>query len=83
MPRSMVGLLAAVGTAMSVLAASAHGDLVWLMIADASAATGLAAYMALLPTKKYLLAVMIRLHCVTEHCNARSSPRRDEMSPSS
>jgi len=51
MPRSMVGLLAAVGAAMSALVAFAHGDFVWLAIADAAAATGLAAYLAL-PAKK-------------------------------
>ena len=53
MPRSMVGLLAAVGTAMSALVGLAHGDLVWAVIADAAAAAGLAAYLAL-PTKKIL-----------------------------
>jgi hypothetical protein len=51
MPRSMVGLLAAVGTAMSALAGLTHGDLVWIMLMDAAAATGLAAYAAL-PLKK-------------------------------
>jgi hypothetical protein len=53
MPRTVVGLLAAVGAAMSALAAFAHGDLVWTTIADAAAATGLAAYLAL-PAKKEL-----------------------------
>jgi hypothetical protein len=52
MPRSMVGLLAAVGSAMYAIAALVHGDLVWVMIADAAAATGLAAYLALPPNKK-------------------------------
>lgn len=52
MPRSMVGLLAAVGTAMSSLAAFAHGNLVWLAIADAAVATGLAACLALPVIKK-------------------------------
>jgi hypothetical protein len=52
MPRSMVGLLAAVGAAMSALVAFAHGDLVWMTIADAAAAAGLAAYLALPPNKK-------------------------------
>ena len=51
MPRSMVGLLAAAGVAMSELVAFAHGDLVWVTIADAAAASGLAAYLAL-PSKK-------------------------------
>ena len=41
MPRSMVGLLAAVGAAMSALVASAHGDLVAVTIAIAAVATGL------------------------------------------
>jgi hypothetical protein len=52
MPRSMVGLLVAVGTAMSALVAFAHGGLVWVVIADAAAATGLAAYLASAPSKK-------------------------------
>ena len=34
MPRSMVGLLAAVGAAMSALACT-HGDLTWITIAEA------------------------------------------------
>ena len=44
MARSMVGLLAAAGTAMFALVAFAHGDSVPMMIAGASGATGLAAY---------------------------------------
>jgi hypothetical protein len=52
MPRSVVGLLAAVGAAMSVVASSAHGDLFWAAAVDAATATGLAAYLALSPTKK-------------------------------
>jgi len=52
MPRSMVGLLAAAATAMSALVALAHGYLDWATIADASAAAGLAAYLALPPNKK-------------------------------
>ena len=51
MPRCMVGLLAAVGTAMSLVAGLAHGDLFWAVVADAAAASGLAAYLAL-PIKK-------------------------------
>jgi hypothetical protein len=43
MPRSMVGLLAAVGTAMSALAGQTRGDLFWVMVIDAATATGLAA----------------------------------------
>ena len=54
MPRSMVGLLAAVGAAMSALVAFAHSDLISLTIAGAAIATGLAAYLALpaSPVKK-------------------------------
>lgn len=48
----MVGLLAAVGAAMSALVSFAHGDLVWVTIADAAAATGLAAYLAAAPPIK-------------------------------
>ena len=54
MPRSMVGLLAAVGAAMSMVASLAHGDLFWAAITAAAAATGLAAYLALPPRKKGL-----------------------------
>jgi hypothetical protein len=48
MPRSMVGLLTAVGTTMSALVPFAHGDLTWAVIAIAAIALGLAAYSALL-----------------------------------
>jgi hypothetical protein len=44
MPRSMVGLLVAAGTAMSALAGLAHGYIAWVAIADAIAATGLVGY---------------------------------------
>jgi hypothetical protein len=54
MPRGIVGLLAAVGTAMSALVAFASGALIWLTIAVAAAAWGLAAYGALPPIKKIL-----------------------------
>jgi hypothetical protein len=55
MPRSMVGLLATVGTAMSAVASLAHGDLFWAAVVDAAAAAaGLAAYLALPPTKKLI-----------------------------
>jgi hypothetical protein len=49
MPRSMVGLLAAVGATMFALVSSAHGVLFLLTITGAAAATGLAAYGALCP----------------------------------
>jgi hypothetical protein len=52
MPRIMVGLLAAVGVAMSALVGLGHGALVWLAITCASATTGLGAYLAIVPIKK-------------------------------
>ncbi len=51
MSRSGVGLLAAVGTAMSSLVAFAHGYLIWMIIVIAAAATGLVACLAA-PCKK-------------------------------
>jgi hypothetical protein len=42
----MVGVLAAVGAALFALVGLVHGDLVWVTIVDAAAATGLAAYAA-------------------------------------
>ena len=51
MPRSMVGLLAAIGAALSALVAYTHGARTWATIADAAIATGLAAYAAA-PQKK-------------------------------
>lgn len=51
MHRNMVGLLAAVGAAMSALLAIIHGDLVPLMIAVAAFATGTAARLAIPPKK--------------------------------
>ena len=59
MPRSMVGLLATLGAAMSVVAGLAHGDLFWAAIAAAAAATGLAAYLALPPRKKAYIPVVL------------------------
>jgi hypothetical protein len=52
MPRSMVGLLAALGALMSALVSLVHGDLVPLMVLGAGAATGLAAYEALVSKKE-------------------------------
>jgi hypothetical protein len=54
MPRSMVGLLAAVGTAMSALVSFACGYLVWVMIAGAAVATGVAASLCHRANKKIL-----------------------------
>ena len=53
MPRSMVGLLAAVGAAMSAFVAFAHGSLIWVTIVIAAAATGLAAFAASPLQKKF------------------------------
>jgi hypothetical protein len=44
MPRVLVGLMVAAGTVMSALVGYAHGDLVWVIIVEAGAVTGLAAY---------------------------------------
>lgn len=52
--RSMVGLLAAAGAAMSALVAFNHGDSVLIMILGAASTTGLAAYLAAPPSKKIL-----------------------------
>lgn len=52
MPRYMVGLLAAVGAAMSAFVAFAHSSLIWVMIVIA-AATGLAAFAASPLQKKF------------------------------
>jgi hypothetical protein len=57
MNRSMVGLLAAVGTIMAGLVSLAHGDLVWIALADAGAATGLATFGAMSVQKNLLKTV--------------------------
>jgi hypothetical protein len=62
----MVGLLAAVGAAMSALVAYTHGDLTWITIADAALATGLAAYAAA-PSKKMLID-MLTAYMKLTHC---------------
>jgi O-antigen/teichoic acid export membrane protein len=69
-PRSVVGLLAAVGTAMSLLAALAHGDLFWAAVAGAAVAWGLAAYLALPPTKKNLRRTRLSLMRGTNACHS-------------
>jgi hypothetical protein len=43
MPRTMAGLLTAVGTVMAALVAFTHGDLTVVAIAAAAVSTGLAA----------------------------------------
>ena len=49
---TLVGLLAAVGVITSVLAGLIHGHLEPLLTAAAGAGSGLAAYLALPPSKK-------------------------------
>lgn len=46
MPRSMVGLLAAIAVALPALASVAHGYLVLVMVGDAALAAGLVAYVS-------------------------------------
>jgi hypothetical protein len=52
MPRSVVGLLAALGVVLSSLLGLTHGDLTPLVIVSSGTATGLAAYLALPASKK-------------------------------
>jgi hypothetical protein len=54
MPRSIVGLLAAVGATMFALVGLTHGDLVPVVIASAGVATWIAASSALSDPKKSL-----------------------------
>jgi hypothetical protein len=54
MPRSMVGLLVAVGATMFALVSFGYGYLVLVMIAGAAVATGVAASLAIEPIKKIL-----------------------------
>jgi hypothetical protein len=51
MPRSMTGLLAVIGVAMLALILFVHGDLIWMTLAAAAAAIGLAAYLDRRPTR--------------------------------
>ena len=54
MPRSMVGLLAAIAVALPALVSLAHGYLVGVMVGDAALAAGLVAYVSApgLPTRR-------------------------------
>jgi hypothetical protein len=52
MSRRMVGLLAAVASAMSALTGLMHGFVPWFSLVTAALASGLAAYLALPPSKK-------------------------------
>lgn len=51
MPRTMVGLLAAVGAAMAAIVSLAHGDLAGPTIAAVGTVTGTAAFLASPPPK--------------------------------
>jgi len=66
MPRTMVGLLAAVATAMSALVGLVHGQLVWVIIGDAAVAAGLAAYCAAPLQKKSAQFTMVPSRTITE-----------------
>jgi hypothetical protein len=58
MPRSMVGLLAAVATAMPALVPFAHGFLILVLILDAAAAAALIATAAVQSTTSDQLATL-------------------------
>jgi hypothetical protein len=66
MPRTMVGLLAAVVTAMSAFVGLVHGQLVWVIIGDAAAAAGLAAYCAAPLQKKSAQLTIVLSRTITE-----------------
>jgi hypothetical protein len=68
MPRSMVGLLAAAGTAMSACVAFAHGFLICVAIAVAAAAVGLAAYLALLPQQEATSSALPQEEAASSAC---------------
>ena len=57
MPRTVVGLLAAVGSAIYALVAFVHCGLTGVLIVAAASATGLAAYLTLPSSKKMQLAL--------------------------
>jgi hypothetical protein len=61
----MVGLLAAVGTAMSAFVAFAHGSLIWVTIFIAAGATGLVTFVASPLQKKSHDSQMITLDLLT------------------
>lgn len=62
MHRSVVGLLAAIGTTASVLAALVHGALTPADVVAAGVATGLGVYLSL-PSKKILFGNEIKRSC--------------------
>ena len=66
MLRKAVGLLAAVGAAMSALTGLVHNGFVWLILMTATVAMGLAAYLAVSPKKKCLIMVTIRSSTSTQ-----------------
>jgi hypothetical protein len=81
MPRRMVGLLGAVAVAMSALVSLVHSDLVWVVVADASVAAGLVAYVtapavALLPQKKERQCNASCHFVVTWCANCQNHPAR-------
>ena len=54
MSRSMVGLLATVGAAMTAFGTLLHGLFVWVVILAGAVATGLVACLSFVSTKKTL-----------------------------
>jgi hypothetical protein len=60
MPRSVVGLVAALGVVLSSLLAFVHGDLTPLVVIGSGTATGLAAYLAL-PSSKEKICPLTKL----------------------
>ena len=78
MPRSMVGRLTAVGTAMSALAGPAHGDIVRITIADAAVATSLVVYApASFSNSPYVYGVIhLRTRRLLATGNCQSGPAR-------
>ena len=74
MPRSMMGLLAAVGAIMAALVGFTHGDLVPVLVAGTGVATGLAAYLTA-PSKKIpnFLHLLLAIATLQREVAARAS----------
>lgn len=80
MSRSVVGLLAAVGAALSAIVGLAHGELVWALVATAPVATGLATCLALPSNKKTFVPYDLpdRRTCHTGSVKSGRSPSRSD-----
>jgi hypothetical protein len=75
MRRGMVGLCAAVGTAMSVFAGQVHGYLEPLAVGGAGVVAGLAACYAIPPPKKSPIMSCIETACLSKKTLGRSPLR--------